>query len=357
MTPMFSDQELARIGPQNPQDAARSLRRRLDQRWVNLWITIAHITDRNAYRETTGAFHELHDTRWAEWVERYDTFLASSNPEQLKHTLQQGASLLDQFDVKHKVALDSSSSTSAIRIDAKAFTANITEAVDGALSKGARTLEDLGARMDKALTEFANVKRETLATGAFFDYLKKREADARGSADWFLRLSVVCLLLIPVAHVVVARFVRGSIILDLGSASRLKAGEVTEALQRVSSESSLENWLLRLAVTLPLAVLAFIFFGQYKVHRLEHFRYAHLIGFTSGGARELEGLLTSEKDGGAFRTELHRRLVDAFLSTEELTSAAKNARHPAGAMVSQLREARRLLSEVRAIAKDEPRGR
>jgi hypothetical protein len=332
----IAEEQLKSLLPDNPRALStwQLLRRGLDQRFRVIGQKIGQVGDKRLYEESWATYMG-YEPEWRAWEDS----AAAAGPQEYRATIKKGATLLELIEAKLAKGIAAADTSVATRVDVDALASKVASTVEDSVLKAGAGLTALTTKMEEALREFVDVKRETLLIGSFAKHLGSQLRNARRAEFAFLVAAVLCLVGIPAAHLFLTNSHQASIVAGPGEAKAL-----AEQVERLKS---VDGYLLRGALTISLGALAYLFFGQYKVYRLESFRCSHLIGFVSGGARELEGLVTTDADGGGLREELNHRLVDAFLNIDEVSGAVRKARFPTSEVASQVREARRLLVALR----------
>ncbi|MGM0609296.1 MAG: hypothetical protein ACQESP_12880 [Candidatus Muiribacteriota bacterium] len=86
-----------------------------------------------------------------------------------------------------------------------------------------------------------------------------------------------------------------------------------------------ELMLIRIASTVPLALLSYFFYTQYRLYQLISLKYTHLNGFLGGGATFIAQLIDSEDD---VKKDINKKLAELFMELDDISSLIKKGKHP-----------------------------
>jgi hypothetical protein len=101
--------------------------------------------------------------------------------------------------------------------------------------------------------------------------------------------------------------------------------------------------LLRVGVTLSLAVLSYFFFTQYKLYQLISLRYSHLFGFLGGGATFINQLIDGQ---GESREDINKRMAELFMELEMVNGQVKDSQHPMEMTIDKVIEITEKISKI-----------
>lgn len=89
---------------------------------------------------------------------------------------------------------------------------------------------------------------------------------------------------------------------------------------------SLANMIaIKLSITIPLGLLSYFLFAQYKLAQMITMKFTHLNGFLGGGVTYIGQLMEQDQDA---KREINKRLAQMFIELDDIMINVKGINHP-----------------------------
>lgn len=89
-----------------------------------------------------------------------------------------------------------------------------------------------------------------------------------------------------------------------------------------------KNVIFRFGFTIPLAILSYFFFSQYKLYHVVSMKFSHLNNFIGGGATFISQLTGQNAEN---RVEINKKLAEMFLEIDDILLSIKKVKYPVDA--------------------------
>ncbi|WMX12424.1 hypothetical protein [Aureispira sp. CCB-E] len=291
---IYSPQELTSLTKtQDIQAKGQEIKRRIDllRNYFHQFRNQIHnIENWTKYNKVVATF----DQKWTPWHQKWGTILRTSNPQSYIDFFNEGIDLFKELsEEREKIASIVISHSDEV----ESLKREVLEKIDQDM---AQIKIDVLEKINEGINNVVSLKAELGLNKNFEDSISQERENAKKIKQYYLWSFIASMIIISTL-IILSFFLKSISQLDLFS--------------RIS---------IRLSI-IPLGILSYFLFTQFKLHQLLDLKYTHLNNFLGGGATYISQLISQDPES---KKIINQKIANMFMDINDLISRVKTNKHP-----------------------------
>ncbi|WP_394126221.1 hypothetical protein [Vibrio hepatarius] len=300
---IFDEIDLTGLSNNELKDAAIAMKTRVESRRQYYNQVRNCIFEREKWSEYNIAYNEFEKNFYPNWNNQWGQLQTNNHLNSYEAYFER----LNEASAKVEAVLDKINPTSELLLTTESLRDKLLDSVRSEVND----LKDMvKTEIESGIKDLIGLKAELRLSGNFADSIEKELSASETYKSRFMCGFIGSLILIPLFWLGIAY------------------------INSLLSLSTVDVNVLRLGVSIPLFILSYFLFNQYKLYQMMSVRYTHLKGFVGGGASFISTLVDSEDK--AVKLETNKALAELFMRNDEVFGLVKKNDHPADSSIEKM---------------------